>query len=192
MLFRSFGYNSTDDGKTPAVNLAGLPCTGLTSTQASMSTEEAISLLEEAGWLDPSKEDSLSESDDIEELMSKGYITPEQPLAQFIEKCTDSTSGEYVLGPAECTVKDTATDRQLAAMSVFLLDYTTIQTINGENDEPEETTGPQTSGDNDIVKAGEMFFDYTYYWGGPAFHSSVDVMKSTIESINYQDRKSVV
>ena len=85
--------------------------------------------------------------------MNKGYITPEQPLAQFIEKYTDSTSGEYVLGPAGCTVKDTATDKQPAAMSVFLLDYTTIQTINGENDEPEETTGPQTSGDNDIVKA---------------------------------------
>lgn len=179
----TFGYNSTDDGKTPAVNLAGLPCTGLTSTQTNMSTEEAISLLEEAGWLDPSKEDSLSESDDIEELMNKGYITPEQPLAQFIEKCTDSTSGEYILGPAGCTVKDIATDRQFAAISVFLLDYTTIQTINGENDEPEETTGPQTSGDNDIVKAGEMFFDYTYYYGGPAFHSSVDVMKSTIDSI---------
>ena len=177
-----YGFNGTNDGKVPAINVAGMPCTGLTPEQDSMSTTEALDLLEESGWIDPSKEDSLSEGADIEEMVQKKYIKDGEVLADFIQACTDATNGQYAMGVAGCTVPSNTSDKKLAAMSVFLIDYTLAQTINGENEEPEEKTGSQVSASGDIVKAGEMFLEYTYQYGGH-FHGSVEDMKKTIEDI---------
>lgn len=183
----TYGFKNTDKGKVPAVNMAGMPCTGLTPVQANMSTNEALTLLEESGWIDTSKEDSLSESADIEEMIQSGYIKEGEVLYDFIQSCNDATNAQFTLGVAGCTVPDDASDKQFAAMSVFLIDYTLAQTINGENEEPEEATGAQVATTDDIVKAGEMFFDYTYFWGGH-FHGSVDEMKNTINEIKNGSR----
>ena len=43
----SMGSGSSED---PAVNMAGLPCTGITNSQANMSVEEAIQIAEDEGW----------------------------------------------------------------------------------------------------------------------------------------------
>lgn len=63
--------------------------------------------------------------------------------------------------------------------------------LSGVGDTVDEEEGTETNSvattlsknGEGIVKAGEMFFDYKYYYGGPAFHSSVDIMKDTIEKV---------
>src|SRR5690606_29772818 len=120
------------------------------------------------GWLDETQ--SISDSDSIENLVSKGYIKADTPLADFIESCSNPDTGDYLFNSASCTVSspnssgvgNTAVSdaacsgsgdsrscagsspdfengatalglkdsRSLAAMSVFLLDYQAIQSIN--------------------------------------------------------------
>ncbi len=207
-----FGHST--DGDDPAVNMAGLPCTGITKEQANMSTEEALDIAINEGWIKGDKE--IPEGATIDEL----GIDKDSPLAEFLDSCSDASTGDYWTNTGGCTIpsgvgsgntgqnsyngKDkngediTITaeslganengpgpidNKKFAAMSVLLIDYQINQSINGEDEEPEEKTGPQADSTGDIVKAGEIFFDYTYYYGGPAFHGSVDTMKNTIESI---------
>jgi len=157
----------TGDGNTPAINMAGLPCVGITPTQDSMSTEEAISLIENENWFDDSKD--IADDATIDDLVETGYIKKDTPLYDFIEDCSSPATGDYLFNAASCTVDDNPVSsdlsdieieggvkmneddkknitngpendlknpRSMAAISVFLLDYQIIQSINGE-DEPD-------------------------------------------------------
>ena len=114
-----FGLDSeTENGqdKTPAINMAGLPCTGLTTNQDKMSTEEAIDLMTKEGWLDESVE--ISDGDDIEQLVSKGYIKKETPLADFITECGDASTGDYIFNAAGCVMDSSSSNRKANDISV--------------------------------------------------------------------------
>lgn len=173
-----FGLETSDPLNTPAINAAGLPCTGITSEQAAMSTETALSLIQGEGWLDESK--SISDSSTIEDLLQSGYIKADTPLSDFITSCSDALSGDYLINAAGCTVSSSAgsiaalneklynaclessdtssggcikdeydggegdisvnNPQSLVAMSVFLLDYQLIKSINGEDENEPNTT----------------------------------------------------
>lgn len=102
-----FGQETvTEDGvdATPALNAAGLPCTGWDEQQDSMGIDEAVDEMEKAGWLDYSSNKGVEEGDDIEALVTKGVIKSDTPLADFIESCGDSSTGDYIFNAAGCTV----------------------------------------------------------------------------------------
>jgi hypothetical protein len=138
-----FGLTTEKPEDTPAINMAGLPCTGLTTTQMNMSTSEAIDLMTNEGWLDESK--NIKDTDSIQDLMTSGYIKGNTPLSDNITSCSDASTGEYLYNSSGCTVSEagstTGTDlpplnnpKSLEAMAVFLLDYQQIQMINGDDE----------------------------------------------------------
>ncbi|MGB4768404.1 MAG: C39 family peptidase [Candidatus Saccharimonas sp.] len=88
---------------TPAINLAGMPCTGITRQQANMETTEAMRLLSEEGWIDLDKE-GIQDGATMDEMLSSGFIVNDTPLAEFIKSCSDASTGEYMVGAAGCTV----------------------------------------------------------------------------------------
>lgn len=155
-----------------AVNAAGMPCTGLLPEQTSMSVEEAIDLMLNEGWLDESK--GIEDDDSIQDLVDKGYIKKDTPLYDFIEQCSDPSTGDYMFNGPGCQIgepgdgadsenergqlgqyqqapegeeSDTGGEREvptvknprsIIAMSVFLVDYQVLQTMNGEDEEEGE------------------------------------------------------
>lgn len=149
----------------PAINMAGLPCAGITSTQAGMSTSEAIDLMVSSGWI--TEAEAIADTDSIEDLKTKKIIVEGTPLYDFVETCSDASSGDYLLDADGCTVKsantgtkgtalsenvdigdydgsegvDAVDSRALEAMSVFLLDYQVAQMINGGDEETSVAAG---------------------------------------------------
>lgn len=98
------GSGSPDD---PAINLAGLPCTGITKDQANMSTEEALQIAEEEGWIDNSKD--IPDGATIADLVKNGYIVENTPLHDFITDCSDASTGEYWFKSGGCTAPSSST-----------------------------------------------------------------------------------
>ena len=94
----SMGSGSSED---PAVNMAGLPCTGITNSQANMSVEEAIQIAENEGWIQ--KDMDIPDGADISDLMKNGYIVKDTPLHDFIEDCGDASTGSYWFSNGGCT-----------------------------------------------------------------------------------------
>ena len=94
----SMGSGSSED---PAVNMAGLPCTGITNSQANMSVEEAIQIAEDEGWIQ--KDMDIPDGADISDLMNNGYIVKDTPLHDFVEDCGDASTGSYWFSNGGCT-----------------------------------------------------------------------------------------
>lgn len=105
---KEFGQNGDE---TPAVNSAGLPCTGITRDQAGMSSEEAVAIAEKEGWLDEGVE--VKEGATLKDLMESKYIKEDTPLRDFVESCTDASSGEYWVNLGGCTTPDGTTSESL-------------------------------------------------------------------------------
>ena len=103
-----FGLTTADPMDTPAINMAGLPCTGLTTEQASMSTETAIDLIVGEGWIDESK--SIKDDDTITDLVESGYIKADTPLSDYITTCGDASTGDYLFNSASCTINSETKD----------------------------------------------------------------------------------
>lgn len=116
-------YLDTDSqSTTPAINMAGLPCTGITKTQANMSTAEAINLLQDEGWICNADSTASGEGEDcpeipegatIEELMPKsgdnedgysgnGFIRKDNLLYEFINSCSNPDTGDYIFNASGC------------------------------------------------------------------------------------------
>ena len=91
----------------PAINAAGLPCTGITRAQADMSSEEAVAIAEEEGWLDENVE--VKEGATLQDLMDSKYIKEDTPLRDFVEACTDASSGDYWVNAGGCTMPNGGT-----------------------------------------------------------------------------------
>ena len=100
----SMGSGSSED---PAVNMAGLPCTGITNSQANMSVEEAIQIAEEEGWIQ--KDMDIPDGADISDLMNNGYIVKDTPLHDFVEDCGDASTGSYWFSNGGCTAPSDST-----------------------------------------------------------------------------------
>lgn len=94
----SMGSGSSED---PAVNMAGLPCTGITNSQANMSVEEAIQIAEDEGWIQ--KDMDIPDGAGISDLMNNGYIVKDTPLHDFVEDCGDASTGSYWFSNGGCT-----------------------------------------------------------------------------------------
>ena len=171
----SMGSGSSED---PAVNMAGLPCTGITNSQANMSVEEAIQIAEDEGWV--KKDADIPDGATIADLMDN-YIIKDTPLHDFIEDCSAAEKGEYWFNSGGCTAPTDSTqtvsittptykdsenkditnqsfgaensakqydDRKLSAMSVLLIDFQIAQSINGEDDEEEAPSTTAKAPDN--------------------------------------------
>ncbi len=93
-----FDMSTGNSSTTPAVNVAGLPCVGLTQEQAAMSTDEAIDLVSE--WLD--EEAEYPEGATAFDLLETGYIIKETPLADYIQLCGNPESGDYLNESSGC------------------------------------------------------------------------------------------
>lgn len=100
----SMGSGSSED---PAINLAGMPCSGITKSQANMSVEEAIQIAEDEGWI--KKDADIPDGADISDLMTSGYIVKDTPLYDFIEDCSDASSGNYWFNSGGCTAPTDST-----------------------------------------------------------------------------------
>lgn len=100
----SMGSGSSED---PAVNMAGLPCTGITNSQANMSVEEAIQIAEDEGWV--KKDADIPDGADISDLMNNGYIVKDTPLHDFVEDCGDASTGSYWFSNGGCTAPSDST-----------------------------------------------------------------------------------
>lgn len=100
----SMGSGSSED---PAVNMAGLPCTGITNSQANMSVEEAIQIAENEGWIQ--KDMDIPDGADISDLMNNGYIVKDTPLHDFVEDCGGASTGSYWFSNGGCTAPSDST-----------------------------------------------------------------------------------
>lgn len=116
-----FGLNTEDKSTTPAINMAGLPCTGITTGQASMSTSDAIDLMVTEGWIcNTDTEDcpEIKEGASLNDLMpsnddgykGNGYIKDDTLLYEYINSCSDPSTGDYLFNAAGCTVPTNIAD----------------------------------------------------------------------------------
>ena len=100
-------YMGSGSSEDPAVNMAGLPCTGITNSQANMSVEEAIQIAENEGWIQ--KDVDIPDGADISDLMNNGYIVKDTPLHDFVEDCGDASTGSYWFSNGGCTAPSDST-----------------------------------------------------------------------------------
>ena len=100
-------YMGSGSSEDPAVNMAGLPCTGITNSQANMSVEEAIQIAEDEGWIQ--KDMDIPDGADISDLMKNGYIVKDTPLHDFVEGCGDASTGSYWFSNGGCTAPSDST-----------------------------------------------------------------------------------
>jgi len=184
-----FGLSTTNPEDTPAINMAGLPCTGLTTTQMNMGTAEAVDLMLNEGWLDETK--TIKDTASITDLVKSGYIKAETPLWDYIDSCSNPETGDYLFNAAGCTVSTASgatTDpeiptlknpRSLEAMAVFLLDYQQIQMINGTDEVDAESPEPVVS--DAFVLPTDVGYKVSYGWGPRScsgcstYHKGVDI-----------------
>lgn len=100
-------YMGSGSSEDPAVNMAGLPCTGITNSQANMSVEEAIQIAENEGWIQ--KDMDIPDGADISDLMNNEYIVKDTPLHDFVEGCGDASTGSYWFSNGGCTAPSDST-----------------------------------------------------------------------------------
>ena len=206
----SMGSGSSED---PAINLAGMPCSGITKSQANMSVEEAIQIAEDEGWI--KKDADIPDGATISDLMDK-YIIKDTPLYDFIEDCSDASSGNYWFNSGGCTAPTDSTqttsstaptykddkgkditdqsfgaensakqydDRKLSAMSVFLIDFQIAQSINGEDDEEEAPSTTAKAPDNGEA-VGEPQLEEAQQDGWGG-HSNGEIPDSELQALSF-------
>ena len=205
----SMGSGSSED---PAVNMAGLPCTGITNSQANMSVEEAIQIAEDEGWV--KKDADIPDGATIADLMDN-YIIKDTPLYDFIEDCSAAEKGEYWFNSGGCTAPTDSTqtvsittptykdsegkditnksfeaensakqydDRKLSAMSVFLIDFQIAQSINGEDDEEEAPSTTAKAPDNGEAIGEPQLEEAQSGWGN---HSNGEIPDSDLQTLSF-------
>ena len=205
----SMGSGSSED---PAVNMAGLPCTGITNSQANMSVEEAIQIAEDEGWV--KKDADIPDGATIADLMDN-YIIKDTPLHDFIEDCSAAEKGEYWFNSGGCTAPTDSTqtvsittptykdsegkditnksfevensakqydDRKLSAMSVFLIDFQIAQSINGEDDEEDAPSTTVKAPDNGEAVGEPQLEEAQSGWGN---HSNGEIPDSDLQTLSF-------
>ena len=206
----SMGSGSSED---PAVNMAGLPCTGITNSQANMSVEEAIQIAEDEGWV--KKDADIPDGATIADLMDN-YIIKDTPLHDFVEDCGDASTGSYWFSNGGCTAPSDSTrvakitektykdeegkditnesfgtensakqydDRKLSAMSVLLIDFQIAQSINGEDDEEDAPSATAKAPDNGEA-VGEPQLEEAQQDGWGG-HSNGEIPDSELQTLSF-------
>lgn len=102
-----FGISKDSNGEVPAINMAGLPCTGITREQVNMSAEMVDRLILNEEWVDDSKD--LPDNADIEDMIETGFIKKDTPLYDYIDQCSDSSTGDYLFNGENCSFSGNAT-----------------------------------------------------------------------------------
>ena len=205
----SMGSGSSED---PAVNMAGLPCTGITNSQANMSVEEAIQIAEDEGWV--KKDADIPDGATIADLMDN-YIIKDTPLHDFVEDCGDASTGSYWFSNGGCTAPSDSTrvakitektykdeegkditnesfgtensakqydDRKLSAMSVLLIDFQIAQSINGEDDEEDAPSTTTKAPDNGEAIGEPQLEEAQSGWGN---HSNGEIPDSDLQTLSF-------
>ena len=205
----SMGSGSSED---PAVNMAGLPCTGIANSQANMSVEEAIQIAEDEGWV--KKDADIPDGATIADLMDN-YIIKDTPLHDFVEDCGDASTGSYWFSNGGCTAPSDSTrvakitektykdeegkditnesfgtensakqydDRKLSAMSVLLIDFQIAQSINGEDDEEEAPSTTAKAPDNGEAVGEPQLEEAQSGWGN---HSNGEIPDSDLQTLSF-------
>jgi hypothetical protein len=95
-----YGMDTDDPETTPAINVAGLPCTGITEDQANMEVDEAIDAMVDEGWVDETK--AVEENATISDLVTSGVIVADTPLAEYIDSCGDASTGSSFIDSSSC------------------------------------------------------------------------------------------
>lgn len=106
-----FGMDTGNSSTTPAIDAAGLPCTGINSTQATMDTDEALRLLgpeDEGGegWINDENLDDLPDNATIQDLVDAEVIVHDTFMHEYIETCSNPETGDYLFNSAGCTIRD--------------------------------------------------------------------------------------
>ena len=205
-------YMGSGSSEDPAVNMAGLPCTGITNSQANMSVEEAIQIAEDEGWV--KKDADIPDGATIADLMDN-YIIKDTPLHDFIEDCSAAEKGEYWFNSGGCTAPTDSTqtvsittptykdsegkditnksfeaensakqydDRKLSAMSVFLIDFQIAQSINGEDDGEEAPSTTAKAPDNGEAIGEPQLEEAQSGWGN---HSNGEIPDSDLQTLSF-------
>ena len=205
-------YMGSGSSEDPAVNMAGLPCTGITNSQANMSVEEAIQIAEDEGWV--KKDADIPDGATIADLMDN-YIIKDTPLHDFIEDCSAAEKGEYWFNSGGCTAPTDSTqtvsittptykdsenkditnqsfgaensakqydDRKLSAMSVLLIDFQIAQSINGEDDEEEAPSTTAKAPDNGEAIGEPQLEEAQSGWGN---HSNGEIPDSDLQTLSF-------
>lgn len=99
-----FGLNTGDPNTEPAINMAGMPCTGITPEMDSMTTDQAITILSDEGWIN--EDVDIPEGSTIDDLISIGFIERDTPMTDYIEDCGDPSTGDYLFNAPSCVISD--------------------------------------------------------------------------------------
>ena len=94
-----------DEEKTPAINAAGTPCTGLTQQQSSMSLNDATEALVERGWvkgLGSSQEDVEVDEDVGVEDYLRAVIVKDSLVETVYDSCSNLSDGTYLTEVSGC------------------------------------------------------------------------------------------
>lgn len=160
-----WGMATNDDATTPAINAAGLPCTGLTEDQANMDPESALSLIKNEGWLN--EDVAISMSDSITDLVTNGFIRPDTPLADAITTCSDASTGDYLFNASGCIPQEGDSDSASKIADINTPCTTTTDPDTGESsktcadpDTPGETMFSATKNALSMIAINVFLADY--------------------------------
>lgn len=83
-------------------NSAGMPVSYQTETQASMSTERAMEIIDESGWIDDTVE--ISDGATLQDMLDAGYIKEDTLLSEWVTTCGQDLmeSGDYIMSVDGC------------------------------------------------------------------------------------------
>ncbi|MEO5690997.1 MAG: M15 family metallopeptidase [Candidatus Saccharimonadales bacterium] len=125
-------YMTADEGATPAVNAAGMPCYGYTGN---ISTERAIAI---ASGNNSKGENWIKDGDIVEEAPLEDIVREDTHLAAYLDGCGSQSiaDGEWNNTAAGCTVDPADLTAESEAVAAFSMDYQISQMIDGYDDEP--------------------------------------------------------
>jgi LAS superfamily LD-carboxypeptidase LdcB len=190
-----FKLNTENKADTPAINMAGLPCTGMTASQDAMAPETAIDLLTDEGWLcNPETEScpEIAENATIEELMpntsgdcedslpetchqGSGYIKKDTLLYEYIQACSNPETGDYLYNSASCTVPSSVENAAKANYN-----------CNSATFDPREEGGDAVTGDS-CAQAKPEEFDEDL----PALKDTRSILAMTVFLVDFQVHQSM-
>ena len=146
-----FGLDTENANDTPAINMAGLPCTGITPEQAAMSTSDAIEILSQKGWINQGVD--INDNATIEDLVKSKFIKTDNPLYEYVSgSCSDASTGDYLFEVSGCTVPSSVTSGNVNVGSTDTSTYCKEEVDEEIVDNCSDISSPETDG-GDSTKA---------------------------------------
>ncbi len=129
-------FMTADDGATPGVNAAGMPCHGYTGD---LSTESTIAI---ATGTNSKGQSWIKDGDILEESPLEDIVAEDTQLAAYLDGCGSQSieDGEWNNTSAGCTIDPADSTSESEAVATFSMDYQISQMIDGFDDEPTTTS----------------------------------------------------